>query len=119
MTGKNFYNPQTMGFPGPGHYTNEKSNIHIRKEPTWRIGTSTREDIIKRVKREGIPGPGNYQISSRAIEGKKYRFGTSKRGNLKDSYTPGPGQYHIPCSIVDVPKYMTYGGAFQHEYRFI
>lgn len=119
MTGKNFYNPDRLGVPGPGQYYSERINTHLRKEPTWRIGTSTREDAIKKIKREGLPGPGNYKIASRAIEGRKFGFGTSKRDGFKSNFTPGPGQYHIPCSIVDVPNYMTYSGSFQKEFRYI
>lgn len=83
------------------------------------MGTSSREDVIKKIKREGLPGPGNYNIPSRALEGKKYAFGKERRGDSGKGFTPGPGQYHIPCSIVDVPKYQTYTSGFQEEFRFI
>lgn len=108
-----------MGNPGPGTYQNENVSIVYKKEPTWRIGTSSREDVIKKVKREGIPGPGNYSIYSRAVEGRKYGFGTEKRNANDKGFTPGPGQYHIPCSIVDVPRYQTYSSGFKDEFRFI
>lgn len=108
-----------MGIPGPGQYNNDNIKQIKNKEPSWRIGTSSREDIIKRIKRDGLPGPGNYNVPSRALEGKRYMFGKEKRIDLKNSFTPGPGQYHIPCSIVDVPKYQTFTSGFQQEYRFI
>ncbi len=119
MTGKNFYNPSSMSNPGPGQYCNEKVNIVFNKEPSWRLGTSTREDVIKKVKREGFPGPGNYTIPHRGLEGKKYAFGKEKRNDQGKNYNPGPGQYHIPCQFDDVPKYQTYGTGFNPEFRFI
>ena len=30
------------------------------KNPSWKIGTGMRDDDLKRVIREGVPGPGNY-----------------------------------------------------------
>lgn len=119
MTGKNYYNPNRLGVPGPGTYNNDLTKSVYNKQPSWRIGTSTREDIIKKVKRENFPGPGNYSIPYKGLEGKKYKFGSEKRGNSSKGFTPGPGQYHIPCTVVDVPKYQTYGTGFQTEYRFI
>lgn len=83
------------------------------------MGSSTREDQIKKIKREGLPGPGNYNISSKAIEGKKYKFGNERRDKSNIGGLPGPGQYHIPTQIVDVPRYQTYGSGFQEEFRFI
>lgn len=119
MSGKTFYQPSSLTTPGPGTYNSEKVNYVKNKEPSWRIGTSSREDLIKKIKREGLPGPGNYNIPSRALEGKKYNFGKEKRGDMGNNFTPGPGQYHIPCSIVDVPKYQTYSSGFKEEFRFI
>mmetsp|Transcript_314 Transcript_314/g.298 ORF Transcript_314/g.298 Transcript_314/m.298 type:complete len:450 (+) Transcript_314:7-1356(+) len=119
MTGKNFYSGNRLDGPGPGQYNNERVKAVYSKEPSWRIGTSTREDQIKRVKREGLPGPGNYNIHSKALEGRKYMFGKQKKGSYRNGFTPGPGQYHIPCSVVDVPKYQTYSSGFQNEFRFI
>jgi len=119
MTGKNFYNPNKIGNPGPGTYNNDKVNFVKTHEPSWRIGTSTREDGIKKIKREAFPGPGNYNIPHRGLEGKKYMFGKEERTSSKKSFVPGPGQYHIPCSVVDVPKYQTYSSGFREEFRFI
>lgn len=119
LTGKNFYNPDRLGGPGPGQYDNNKVGQIKVKEPSWRIGTSSREDIIKKVKRENLPGPGNYQIPSRALEGKKYMFGKQSRGENYKSFVPGPGQYHIPTQLVDVPKYQTYSSGFKEEFRYI
>ncbi len=107
-----------MQNPGPGYY-NDKVEQVKSKPPSWRIGTSSREDVIKRIQREAFPGPGNYNLQSKAVEGKQYRFGNEKRCITNKGFTPGPGQYHIPCSIVDVPKYQTYSSGFQDEYRFI
>ena len=49
--------------PGPGQY--ENSNAIYRKNPSWKIGTSQRDDELKRVKREGVPGPGNYEFDDK------------------------------------------------------
>lgn len=108
-----------MGNPGPGQYENNNVKAISNKEPSWRIGTGSREDIIKKIKRENLPGPGNYNIPSKALEGRKYMFSKQNRGDNKGQYVPGPGQYHIPCSFVDVPKYQTVSGGFQNEFRFI
>lgn len=59
-------------------------------------------------------------MSSKAIQGKQYKFGTEKRIVYGRENTPGPGQYHIPCTIADVPKYQTYSSTgFKDEFRFI
>jgi len=47
------------------------------------------------------------------------RFGTEKRAESAKGGNPGPGQYHIPCSFMDVPRYLTVGGGFHEEYRYI
>jgi hypothetical protein len=116
LTGKNFYNGARLGVPGPGQYnSNSMSNLH--KNPSWRIGTSTRDDALKRSVREGFPGPGNYSL--RPDSGRAFRFGSSKRDGDKNSFVPGPGAYHIPCSMVDVAGYQTSGAGFNPVFRYI
>lgn len=83
----------------------------------FRIGTSTRDDLIKKVKRENIPGPGNYMLKLNNST-PSFRFGTEKRDKSAAHGVPGPGQYRIPCSIVDVPQYSMTGN-FNQSYRYI
>ncbi len=72
---------------------------------------------MKRIKRENVPGPGQYTISGTSKT--SIRFGTEKRDKKAREVTPGPGQYHIPCSIVDVPRYLMAGGGFNTQFRYI
>ena len=83
-----------------------------------RIGTSSREDALKRSIKENVPGPGNYNYPTDGTM-PSYRFGTEARDRKLTNPTPGPGQYHIPSSIVDVPRYLTTGGGFNASYRYI
>lgn len=58
--------------------------------------------------REGVPGPGNYDIKA-SEKPPQYRFGTSQRQSLenKDKNVPGPGNYasHIDGVAKSAPKY--------------
>lgn len=65
-----------------------------------------------------VPGPGMYETRSK-LGGFKYGFGSSKRSDRGKENVPGPGQYHIPCKFADVPRYLTAGGKFEENYRFI
>jgi hypothetical protein len=82
-----------------------------------RIGTSARDDDLKRLKRENIPGPGQYSIDNK--KGTAFKFGTEKRDKKVKEMTPGPGQYYIPCSMVDVPKYLTNSAGFNAQFRYV
>ena len=104
--------------PGPGQYNDTKAIY--RKNPSWKIGTSQRDDELKRIKREGYPGPGNYEFYDKTrVNAPKYSIGTEKRGNVKKSQTPGPGQYHIPCSFDDTNNYTREQGQFNPNFRYI
>ena len=48
-----------------------------------------------------------------------YKFGYEKRDKKLGNNIPGPGQYHIPCSLVDVPRYLTAGSGFNDTMRYI
>lgn len=118
MVGKGNMSGQRNANPGPGAY-NDSAAIY-RKNPTWKIGTSTRDDNLKRIVRDGYPGPGMYEFYDKTKnKAPNYRFGTEKRGYIKKSDTPGPGMYHIPCAIVDVNDYTREAGAFDPHYRYI
>ena len=105
--------------PGPGQYDDMYRTIK-RKNPSWKIGTSQRDDDLKRVKRDGYPGPGMYEYYDKTkVKAPNYRFGTEKRGDTKRSDTPGPGQYHIPCSFDDINDYTREQGQFDPNFRYI
>ena len=105
--------------PGPGQYDDMTKAIK-RKNPSWKIGTSQRDDELRRVKRDGYPGPGMYEYYDKTkIKAPNYRFGTEKRGADKKSETPGPGQYHIPCSFDDINDYTREQGQFDPNFRYI
>ena len=57
--------------------------------------------------------------SKSGFGGPLYKFGNEKRSFYKTSDVPGPGQYRIPCSISDVPRYLTAGAGFNETYRKI
>lgn len=86
----------------------------------FRMGTSKRDDSLKRSIRENFPGPGNYQVNSE-LGGKtpSYRFGSQSRDKKNQNITPGPGQYHIPYTMMDVPRYLATGGGFNNQFRYI
>ena len=110
-------NPGDKTTPGVGNYNIGKSLVN---QHAWKIGTSTRDDDLKRVKRDNYPGPGNYEYEARNRKSApKYKFGTANKLQTKRTETPGPGQYHIPCSIVDVNDYTRNTGGFDSHYRYI
>lgn len=83
----------------------------------FRMGTSSRDDALNRVKKENVPGPGNYTARVDNTN-KAFKFGTQKREGLKVNSTPGPGQYRIPCTIVNIPTY-NMGGTFDNKFKYI
>ena len=105
--------------PGPGQY-NDTYGITKMKKPSWKIGTGQRDDELKRIKREGYPGPGMYEYDDKTkTKAPLYRFGHEKRGENKKSDTPGPGQYKIPCSFDDVNEYTRQQGIFDKNFKFV
>ena len=105
--------------PGPGQY-NDMYGVIKTKNPSWKIGTSQRDDDLKRVKWEGVPGPGTYEYYDKTkVKSPNYRFGTEKRGEVKKSDTPGPGQYRIPCSFDDINDYTREQGNFDEKFRYV
>ena len=105
--------------PGPGQY-DDMYGVVKTKNPSWKIGTSQRDDDLKRVKREGVPGPGMYEYYDKTkVKAPNYRFGTEKRGFVQKSDTPGPGQYRIPCSFDDINDYTREQGNFDEKFRYV
>ena len=108
--------------PGPGRYESTNMSSIYNKSPTWKIGTSTRYDEIRKSIKEGLPGPGNYEHNTDQKNIIKYKhiFGVGKRFSVKRSNDiPGPGSYHIPCSFVDVSTYSRDKGNFDDKFKFI
>ena len=60
MPGKGNRGSAKNGNPGPGQYN--ETMYDKTKYPSWKIGTGMRDDDLKRVIREGVPGPGNYDF---------------------------------------------------------
>lgn len=117
LTAKNYYKGDTLKVPGPGQYESNKTNYTSNKPPTWKIGTSTREDNLKQQMRENFPGPGNYSNKSETF-GPKYSFNHDKRAKTPGSInTPGPGQYKIPTTIFNVPNFSS--GNWDPNFKFV
>ena len=105
--------------PGPGRYNNDELHT-FKRYPSWKIGTSKRDDSLKRQIREGFPGVGTYQyFDKHLLSAPKYGFGTQKRYKDKFNDNPGPGSYHIPCSIIEVNNYTREQGIFDDNFKFI
>ncbi len=105
--------------PGPGRYNNDELN-NYKHYPSWKIGTSKRDDSLKQKIREGYPGPGSYKSKDNHLSSSpKYKFGTEKRYKDKYDDNPGPGSYHIPCSIIEVNNYTREQGIFDENFKYI
>jgi hypothetical protein len=119
LTSKNNYSGGSAAknlVPGPGQYSLENSQQTMTKPPTWKIGTASRDDNLKKVVREGFPGPGNYN-SEKGASNPKYSFGRDPR--IKSAYSdgPGPGQYKVPVSVFNVPTFVQ--GSWDKSLKFV
>ena len=121
ITGKgNMNDIKDNGVPGSNAYDIDKATAAKKKNPSWKIGTSGRDDVVKKKIKEGVPGPGTYEQEDKTkIKHPEYKFGTGKRTEDKPNDVPGPGSYRIPCSIVDVNDYTREQGEFDPEYRYV
>ena len=104
--------------PGPGMYNNDTQK-HLFRNPAWKIGTSQRNDDLKRVVRDGYPGPGNYRPIVKRKNSNNIKIGKEKRGFVLKKDTPGPGQYKIPCEFDNVNDYTRQQGKFDENYRYV
>lgn len=95
----------TKGAPGPGAYNSRSSFINI---PGSKIGTSQRDDDIRRATRLGTPGPGAYRENKTLVhcavknDAPIYGFGTQSRDKMAFAgqvYSPGPGAYNHKESV--------------------
>lgn len=107
MTAKHSYRGNKLNVPGPGQYAGDSSVVNS-KAPTWKIGTSRRDDSLNRTLKENHPGPGNYNSLNKE-KGPLFSFGKDAKIKTEHSSNPGPGQYKIPASIFNVPTF-TQGG---------
>jgi hypothetical protein len=83
------------------------------------MGKATRDDTLKKTIRDNYPGPGNYDQNAQGMNNPSFKFGSENRGKKIVNNTPGPGHYHIPYSMMDVPRYLTSGGGFSDQARYI
>jgi hypothetical protein len=93
----------TENVPGPGRYE-PFNNIYFEKMNGAFIGTGERPPLYKK---DVVPGPGRYKVSSPTDIGPKWRFGKAKRSNIgKETEEPGPGAYNLPSAIGNAAKYL-------------
>ena len=108
----------------PGGLNFYRSGTRERIEPL-NIGSNNplgiqMEEQRRKAIRENFPGPGNYKINSDLRESTpSYKFGSQSRDRKNTNITPGPGQYHIPYTMMDVPRYLSTGGGFNDQFRYI
>ena len=119
MREKGILSNYTTDVPGPGTYKNENMTLY-KHYPSWKIGTGKRDEDLRKIIKEGFPGPGKYGFKSlKDFFSPKHKFGNSKRFLGNNFETPGPGSYHIPCSIVDITNYTREQGKFDDKFKFI
>ena len=95
----------TKGSPGPGAYQYRGSFISI---PGSKIGTSQRDDDLRKAMRVGSPGPGHYRATQTIAhcpnkqDAPVYGFGTQNRdyiASVGKVLSPGPGAYNAKIVI--------------------
>ena len=119
IKGRNIYFGRKNKNPGPGEYNTNASCVKANN-PSWSMGKSERDAELKRIKREGFPGPGNYDCYYQSkMTAPRYKFGNEKREYLKKNSNPGPGQYHIPCCFDFINNYTREQGSFDPNFQFI
>ena len=86
-------NKERLNSPGPEKYNPNAFVSSTRKSfPSWRVGTSNRDEIANKNK---FPGPGTYSIKNGLLpEGAKYTISKRLNGSKKPDY-PGPCKYDI------------------------
>lgn len=105
--------------PGPSYYS-VNTSLNFKKSPSFKMGTSTRDDRLKNIIKENVPAPNAYDPNFKNKDSSpNCVFGTGKKQDEIVSDTPGPAAYHIPCSIVDVNDYTRESGNFDENYRYI
>jgi hypothetical protein len=72
--------------PGPDAYNIRDSDVTLKHEPRTVFGSGTRPPLMYV---QDIPGPGNYKIPSKGVEGKKFTM-SGRYKNSKPDEVPGP-----------------------------
>lgn len=88
---------RTCNFPPPDSY-NPMYQTSKEKLPTWSFGSGQRSSLSTA---KNTPGPNVYNLSSKAVEGRKYNMGL-KLDNMssigchvnKTKFVPGAGTYN-------------------------
>ena len=93
-------NKSKLQNPSPDSYKTQDQFTKTASE-SWKFGTSKRKDLTNG--NLSVPAPGNYEISSKAIEGPKFCIGlkTLNEMEINDKVNrnrPGPGSYEtVDC----------------------
>lgn len=94
--------------PGPGAYHASPENV-LKKAPTWRIGSSTRDDREKAILRQKMPPPGSHNpiFDSVAYKSAVWSFGSSTRPPLNNvRNVPGAGTYDLKSKAIEGPAFV-------------
>lgn len=97
-----------MFVPGPGTY-HASGEASLRKAPSWRIGSSKRDDMERQQLRQIKPPPGSHNpnFDSVAFRHAVWSFGTSSRPALSQTkLVPGVGTYELPSKLVEGPAFV-------------
>ena len=89
----------TLNNPGPGAYNAPEDSNAYRSAPSWKMGTSTRQDIEKqKLRSTNFPSPDCYKPNFQTTRERmaSFSFSTGSRSNFGSSIAPGPGQYNQP-----------------------
>jgi len=94
--------------PGPGAYFTPEKNCAMKSSPSWRIGTSTRDDLEKqKMRASNFPPPDTYKPNFLPTKERmaSWSFGVGKRTDFGGANkTPAPGTYPIPNRAIEGPK---------------
>mmetsp|Transcript_5502 Transcript_5502/g.9339 ORF Transcript_5502/g.9339 Transcript_5502/m.9339 type:complete len:344 (-) Transcript_5502:28-1059(-) len=105
-----FEKPGANKFPGPGAYEGQFTAIK-KHDPTWKIGSSTRDDREKIMRRTcNYPPPDSYNPAFEVMRNKNplWVFGSSKRQGLTvgKNCAPSMQSYNIPSRAVEGSKWI-------------
>lgn len=81
--------------PGPGTYTSADNSSKYKSDPAFRVGSAKRQGLASSATKI-VPGPGNYNTPSKAIEGPKFIMGGRYEvgGIFRMNQNPGPGAHN-------------------------
>ena len=88
--GKMTSDVKNNGVPASNTYDIEKATAGKKKNPSWKIGTSKRDDEVKKKVKENVPGPGTYEQEDKTkIKHPEFKFGTGKREGCRTAKEGG------------------------------